>query len=153
MIKSERLKKLESELQDLQQWMKLGLVPKKELERHSQEIHMLEHRIQEEKERLQALKESGELEEFVAPRRGSAKTVFPDTPTMTDVDLGNESTDVSSFGSDSDSVDQDLTEVDRGEERGGEGDLTESEEEDEDPFSDRNRWRRGGIIDPDTTDW
>lgn len=153
MIKSERLKKLEAELLDLQQWMKLGLVPKKELERHTQEIHSLESRIKEEKDRLQALKESGELEDFVAPRRGSAKTVFPDTPTMTDVDLGSESTDVSAFGGDADSADLDSTEIDRNEERGGDQDLTEADEEDEDPFSDRNRWRRGGIIDPDTTDW
>ena len=33
-VKSERLKKLENELQDLQQWLKLGLVPKKDLEKH-----------------------------------------------------------------------------------------------------------------------
>ena len=30
-IKSERLKKLESEFHDLEQWLKLGLVPKKDL--------------------------------------------------------------------------------------------------------------------------
>ncbi len=27
------------------------------------------------------------------------------------------------------------------------------EEEDEDPFSDRNRWRRGVLEDPDANDW
>ena len=36
-IKSERLKKLEVELTDLEQWLKLGLVPKKDVEKHKQE--------------------------------------------------------------------------------------------------------------------
>jgi hypothetical protein len=152
-MKSERLKKLESELNDLQQWMKLGLVPKKELERHREEIHSLEAKIAEEKERLQFLKESGELEEFTAPRRSPSKTVYPDTPTMTDVDLGSESSELSSFGMDTDLMESDITESDRAEEGGYEGESSETEEEDEDPFSDRNRWRRGGIMDPDTNDW
>lgn len=152
-MKSERLKKLEAEFNDLQQWMKLGLVPKKELERHREEMVLLETKISEEKERLRFLKESGELEEYTPPRRGPSKTVYPDTPTMTDVDIGNESTEASGFGAESDMLDIDATEIDRGDEGGnGEADLTESEE-DEDPFSDRNRWRRGGILDPDTTDW
>ena len=37
-VKSERLKKLESELNDLEQWLKLGLVPKKDIEKHKEEI-------------------------------------------------------------------------------------------------------------------
>ena len=37
-MKSERLKKLEIELQDLQQWLKLGLVPKKDLEKHIRDL-------------------------------------------------------------------------------------------------------------------
>ena len=36
-IKSERLKKLETELEDLEQWMQLGLVPKKDLDKHKEE--------------------------------------------------------------------------------------------------------------------
>jgi len=150
-VKSERLKKLEAELNDLQQWMKLGLVPKKELERHKEEIHSLEARISEERERLQFLKESGELEEYTAPRRGPSKTVYPDTPTMSDADAGHETTDATSFAADTDALESDFTEIERGEE--AEEDVTESEEDDEDPFSDRNRWRRGGIQDPDATEW
>src|SRR5690606_20055946 len=87
-MKSERLKKFESELNDLEQWMKLGLVPKKEIERHKEEIENLKARIIEEKERLQFLKESGEAEEFTAPRRSPAKTVYPETPSMSDVEFG-----------------------------------------------------------------
>ena len=36
--KSERLKKLETELEDLEQWMRLSLVPKKDIEKHKEEI-------------------------------------------------------------------------------------------------------------------
>lgn len=150
-MKSERLKKLESELTDLQQWMKLGLVPKKELERHQEEIHHLEGRISEERERLQFLKESGELEEYVAPRRGPSKTVYPDTPTMSDVEMSNnETTEVTSFSNDTEVAETDATESARAEEGGS--DQTEFDTDD-DPFSDKNRWRRGGILDPDATDW
>ncbi|EPP28245.1 hypothetical protein CP082626L3_0639A, partial [Chlamydia psittaci 08-2626_L3] len=86
-MKSERLKKLESELRDLTQWMQLGLVPKKEIDRHKEEMRSLENKIHEEKERLQLLKESGEVEEFVTPRRSPAKTVYPDGPSMSDMEF------------------------------------------------------------------
>lgn len=153
-MKSERLKKFESELNDLEQWMKLGLVPKKELERHKEEIENLKARISEEKERLQFLKESGEGEEFTAPRRSPAKAVYPETPSMSDMEFGEtteaglemdtESMDLQTVEEEKEEVTM-ATEVERGEE--------EEEEEEEDPFSDRNRWRRGGIIDPDATEW
>jgi hypothetical protein len=153
-MKSERLKKLESELNDLEQWMKLGLVPKKELERHQEEITNLKSRIEEEKERLQFLKESGDMEEYTAPRRSPAKTVYPETPSMSDVEFG-ESTEAA-LEMDTESIEVETTEEEREERTQGavEEEVEEEEEEDEeDPFSDRNRWRRGGIIDPDATEW
>ncbi len=52
-VKSERLKKLENELQDLEQWLKLGLVPKKDIEKHKEEIRAIQAKVEEEKERLQ----------------------------------------------------------------------------------------------------
>lgn len=152
-MKSERLKKLESELNDLEQWMKLGLVPKKELERHREEIVNLKSRIEEEKERLQFLKESGDLEEYTAPRRSPAKTVYPETPSMSDVEFG-ESTEAG-LEMETESIEMESTEEER-EERSTsamEEEVEEEEEDDEDPFSDRNRWRRGGIIDPDAVEW
>jgi DNA mismatch repair ATPase MutS len=153
-MKSERLKKLEAELNDLEQWMKLGLVPKKELERHQEEIKNLRSRIEEEKERLQFLKESGDMEEYTAPRRSPAKTVYPETPSMSDVEFG-ESTEAA-LEMETESMELETNEEER-EERTAtavEEEFEEEEEEDEeDPFSDRNRWRRGGIIDPDTTEW
>lgn len=154
-MKSERLKKLEAELNDLEQWMKLGLVPKKELERHQEEIQNLKGRIEEEKERLQFLKESGDMEEYTAPRRSPAKTVYPETPSMSDVEFG-ESTEAA-LEMETESMELETTEEER-EDRSTAGaveeEVEEEEEEDEeDPFSDRNRWRRGGIIDPDATEW
>lgn len=153
-MKSERLKKLEAELNDLEQWMKLGLVPKKELERHQEEIQNLKARIEEEKERLQFLKESGDMEEYTAPRRSPAKTVYPETPSMSDVEFG-ESTEAA-LDMETETMELETTEEEREERTSAavEEEVEEDEEEDEeDPFSDRNRWRRGGIIDPDATEW
>lgn len=149
-MKSERLKKFESELQDLEQWMKLGLVPKKEIERHKEEIENLKARIFEEKERLQFLKESGEMEEFTAPRRNPAKTVYPETPSMSDVEFGE--TTEAGLEIETESMDLPTSEEDK-EEITTSTEVERYEEDEEDPFSDRNRWRRGGIIDPDATDW
>ena len=151
-MKSERLKKFESELNDLEQWMRLGLVPKKEIERHREEIENLKARIIEEKERLQFLKESGEMEEFTAPRRSPAKTVYPETPSMSDVEFGE--TTEAGLDMETESLDLQTNEEEKEETTiTTDIDRIEEEEEEEDPFSDRNRWRRGGIIDPDATEW
>ena len=72
-MKSERLKKLESELADLEQWLNLGLVPKKELDKHKNEIEQIKAKITEEKERLAFLKDSGSNEEFIPPKRSPGK--------------------------------------------------------------------------------
>ncbi|MCP5469939.1 MAG: hypothetical protein H7A36_05485 [Chlamydiales bacterium] len=150
-MKSERLKKLEAELGDLEQWMKLGLVPNKELERHKEEIHNLKGRIDEEKERLQFLKESGEVEEFAAPRRGPSKTVYPDTPSMSDIEM-NETTE-GGFEVDQETSSETTEESTSADEGSGTTEEYDTQEDDDDPFSDRNRWRRGGIIDPESNDW
>lgn len=155
-MKSERLKKLEAELIDLEQWLKLGLVPKKEMIRHKEEIDNLKARIVEEKERLQFLKESGEGEEFVPPKRGPTKAVYPDTPTFSEMEINEEPGDTA--------IDLESETMEFETEEAGatsateEGTLydaeeEEEEEEEEDPFSDRNRWKRGGIVDPDANEW
>ena len=51
-MKSERLKKLENELKDLEKWLDLGLVPNKDIEKHKMEIEAIRSRIEEEKQRL-----------------------------------------------------------------------------------------------------
>lgn len=150
MMKSERLKKFETELNDLEQWLKLGLVPKKELDRHREEIDSLKERIKEEKERLQFLKESGELEEYTAPRRVPTKAAYPETPSISDVEFGE--TTEAGLEMETESMDLETTDEDKEEAATSEEEV-EEEEEEEDPFSDRNRWKRGGIIDPDANEW
>lgn len=153
-IKSERLKKLETELNDLEQWLKLGLVPKKDIEKHKEEIHAVQAKIEEEKERLQFLKESGEGEEYVTPKRQSMRTGYTEMPTIPDIDIGETATHIADTGFDMESE----TEVEASsviEERDDSDEEKNGEEEDDDDsyFSDKNRWRRGGIIDPDANEW
>lgn len=167
-IKSERIKKLETELHDLEQWLKLGLVPKKDIEKHKEEIQAIQNKIEEEKERLQFLKESGDAEEYIAPKRNTqARGGYADMPTIPDID-GNETAGAfgdTAFESESDLSDTEHSthpEDEEAEEGGGssadfgEEDRHTKKEDDEDEesyFSDKNRWRRGGIVDPDATEW
>ena len=156
-MKSERLKKLESELEDLEQWMNLGLVPKKDVEKHKEEIVSLKSRIGEEKDRLRYLKESGELEDYVAPKRSPARQAYAEPHTLPDMDASDNMTeaglDMETTNYDMETVTEDETE---GGSSGAEEETTvveEEEEEEEDPFSDRNRWKRGILEDPDRDSW
>lgn len=153
-IKSEKLKKLETELNDLEQWLKLSLVPKKDIEKHKEEIHAVKNKIEEEKERLQSLKESGEGEEYVTPKRPTARAGYNEMPTIPDIDIGETmGANESGFEMETDAVEADQTVEEHGGEEEEEVKEKEEEEDDESYFSDRNRWRRGGIIDPDANDW
>ncbi|MBI5273066.1 MAG: hypothetical protein HY861_03690 [Chlamydiia bacterium] len=153
-MKSERLKKLETELGDLEQWMNLGLVPKKDMEKHREEIRSLKTKIEEEKERLRFMKESGDLEEYVAPKRTPARQPYAEPQTLPDMDVGDNATDA---GLDMETEAYETETVSEDETEGG-GSTTEEEstvveEEDEDPFSDRNRWKRGILEDPESNNW
>lgn len=154
-IKSERLKKLESELYDLDHWLKLGLVPKKDIEKHKEEILAVRTKIDEEKERLQFLKESGEAEEYITPKRAPPRPGYTEMPTIPDIDIG----ETAGFGEtgldmETETVEVDAEEKDEDETAAAEGEEEAVEEEEESPFSDKNRWRRGsGIIDPDADAW
>ena len=153
-VKSERLKKLETELEDLEQWMNLGLVPKKDVDKHREEIRALRTKITEEKERLRFMKESGELEEYVTPKRSPARQAYAEPHTLPDMDLGENMTDA---GLDMETESYDVETVSEDETEGGAGTEDEAtvveEEDDEDPFSDRNRWKRGILEDPDADNW
>ena len=151
-VKSERLKKLENELQDLEQWLKLGLVPKKDLPKHKEEIAAAKQKIEEEKERLQFLKESGEPEEYIAPKKAPPKAGYNEMPTIPDIDMG----DTGGSGDTSFDVEAPSSaDTEAAEEREDEEDEEEDEkdEEDESYFNEKNRWRRGGIIDPEADEW
>jgi hypothetical protein len=155
-IKSERLKKLELELTDLEQWLKLGLVPKKDIEKHKEEILAVQSKIEEEKERLQFLKESGEAEEYVTPKRPSARTGYTEMPTIPDIDMGETAASLADTGFDMETENGDVeSSVIEEREEHDEEKTSGDEEDDEDDsyFSDKNRWRRGGIIDPDADEW
>ncbi|NGX28457.1 MAG: hypothetical protein K940chlam1_00638 [Candidatus Anoxychlamydiales bacterium] len=143
-IKSERLKKLEIELTDLEKWLDLGLVPKKDIEKHKEEICSIKQKIEEEKERLRFMKETGDMQDYVAPKKSPIKQVYPEPQTMPDMDVGAETDadleETQTFEADTEQ--EDVTEV-----------ATIVEEEEEDPFSDRNRWKRGILEDPDADNW
>lgn len=152
-IKSERLKKLETELNDLEQWLKLGLVPKKDIEKHKEEILAVKGKIEEEKERLQFLKESGEGEEYITPKRPSARTGYTEMPTIPDIDMGETAVGLSDTGFDMETDTEVESSIIEEREEGEEEKNAEDEEDEDTYFSDKNRWRRGGIIDPDANDW
>ncbi|NGX51026.1 MAG: hypothetical protein K1060chlam2_00883 [Chlamydiae bacterium] len=151
-MKSERLKKLELELQDLEQWLNLGLVPKKDIEKHTVEINALGKKIEVEKNRLRSLKESGETDEYTAPKRNpQARPAYQEPHTMPGVEMegggmtdsGLEVESETTFTTETTTVSDDES---------SEETPTVFEEED-DPFSDKNRWRRGILEDPDADSW
>ncbi|CDR34083.1 hypothetical protein [Criblamydia sequanensis] len=156
-VKSERLKKLEQELADLEQWLKLGLVPKKDVERHKEEIVAVRAKIEEEKERLQFLKMSGEEEEFSAPKRQQARAAYTELPTIPDIDLGDTAAGIheTGFDIDTETSEEESASYEERDEDDEEAHNTFAEEEDESFFSDKNRWRRGAkdIVDPDANEW
>lgn len=157
-IKSERLKKFEIELNDLEQWLKLGLVPKKDVEKHKEEISAVKAKIEEEKERLQFLKESGEAEEYVTPKRVSTRTGYTEMPTIPDIEMGETASGLTDTGFDLETENEEvetsmMEDRDEGDEDKSADDEDEKDEDDDSYFSDKNRWRRGGIIDPDANEW
>src|SRR3989344_2130981 len=92
-MKSEKLKKLETEFADLDQWMQLGLVPKKDLEKHRDEMRNLQSKIEEEKDRLRFAKESGDIEDFSLPKRSPNRPAYSDAHTLPDVEGGDQMTE------------------------------------------------------------
>jgi hypothetical protein len=152
-IKSERLKKLESEFHDLEQWLKLSLVPKKDMEKHKEEMRTLHDKIGEEKERLRFLKESGEMEEFSAPKRPGGRQPAHEPQSLPDIDIAEEGFTDAGLDMETEPFDVETTASGEEGEEVDEDAAAPEEEEDEDPFSDRNRWRRGVLEDPDANDW
>ena len=147
-IKTEKLKKLETELKDLQQWLKLSLVPKQDLAKHKEEIKNIQDKIEEEKERIQSLRESGDLEELYTTRKVSSRIAYQDSPTMSDLTMDGGDMKNTMMDSETDIIEayNTLSSYDSNAE--GKDEETDWE----DPFSDRARWSRG-ILDPDDDSW
>lgn len=151
-MKSERLKKLETELNDLEQWQKLGLVPKKDIEKHQEEINLIREKIAEERDRLRFLKESGEMEEYIVPKKTPARVSYADNPTIPDMDLQDDDLDNMEVTMETVNMTADSTTSSEAKDEDGSDDYTRVDEED--PFSDKNRWRRGILdADPDSDQW
>ena len=147
-MKSERLKKFEAELADLQQWLNLGLVPKKEIEKHKQEIEQIKVKIQEEKERLAFLRESGDSEEFIPPKRTPGKQAYSEPQTMPEMNVGSDSEATMDMETETFDMETSAEESSSYKEE-----ATVIEDLEEDPFSDKNRWKRGVLEDPDADIW
>ena len=150
-IKSERLKKMETELNDLEQWLKLGLVPKKDIEKHKEEIETVKAKMHEEKERLRFLKESGDLEEYTPPKRAQTRAAFTEMPTIPDIDLPENTAQEGSYNNEDTTIGASSV-IEENDEAADEPTVTTDTDE-ESYFSDKNRWRRGGIVDPDADEW
>ncbi len=149
-LKSERLKKFENELLDLEQWSKLGLVPKKDLEKHVEEIQAVKDKIEDEKARLLFLKESGESEEYVAPKRAPQARQAYQEPSMPGMDIADEGMTDAGLDMETENYESEAS-ADAGDD--ADDDQTVVEEEEEDPFSEKNRWKRGVWEDPDNPEW
>jgi len=153
--KSDRLRKLETEYNDLKQWLDLKLVPKKDLALHEAELKALEAKIFDEKKRLQTIKDSPDAEEYSIPRRNAgAKAGYNDGGLNEEMEMDG--------GGDEGLTDAGLDMENDSYEGGSSSsfDLYESfddqnteSEEDEDPFSDRNRWKRGILEEQDNSQW
>ena len=143
-MKSEKLKKLENELKDLEQWLNLGLVPKKEIQKHSKEIKAIEDKILYEKQRLKNLKETGE-EEYVAPKRTVGKQVYAEPQTLPEMDVGG--------GGNVPEAEEPFETETVVKKTSYKEEATVIEDIEEDPFSDKNRWKRGILEDPDVDAW
>ncbi|MCH9620702.1 MAG: hypothetical protein S4CHLAM20_01030 [Chlamydiia bacterium] len=140
-MKSERLKKLEKELAELKKWLDLDLVPKKDKEKHTVEMQTLQNKIDEEKKRLDYLKPNSDVEDFVMPKRGAAKQAY-EPQSMPDIEFDKNS-DNSNFDMDnSTTFEADHTTLFDIEMAGGKDRATAEFEAEDDPFSDKNRWKR-----------
>jgi len=150
-MKSERLKKLENELRDLEKWLELSLVPKKDVEKHKLEIQGLYTKIEDEKQRLIFLKENGDVDDFAIPKKSQQKQLY-EHQSIPDISDDNEVTE-GSFEMETGTFEADHTTL-FDIELAGEDKATAEHETEEDPYSDKNRWRRSTeITDPESDNW
>jgi hypothetical protein len=147
-MKSERLKKLEVELKELEQIISIGIYPKRDLQKGLEEIRMLKAKIDEELERLRLLKENGDADEYSIPKRGT-RQAYAEPHTLPDMEMEGNMTD---SGIDNFETEQfEMTETGDNTETAeftttAEGETSEEEEEEleEDIFSDSARAKRFG---------
>ncbi len=153
-MKNDKFKKLELELRDLKEWLKLSLVPKKDVNKHKEEIRTLEAKINEEKEKIELIKESaaGSDEKYTIPKKNPRSSGFEGQPIS--LDLEDDRSNLTDAGLDlqTESIDLETASFRSEDTDSGEANVSNKDEEYDDPFSDKNRWKRG-ITDPDADDW
>jgi len=100
---------------------------------------------------LHAIKETGEIEEYTVPKRPpSSKPSFQEQAIGPDLEIGDDGLTDVGLDLESESFEGGSTTVYEGAETAEEG---AEKEEEEDPFSDKNRWKRGVLDDQDTSQW
>jgi hypothetical protein len=140
-MKSERLQKLEMELEVNVSCMAAGLYPPREKERYLEEIRFIETKILDEKERLRFMKENGDDQEYVIPKR-NPRPGYAEPHTLPDMDAGDMTDggdlETDHFGGMTDTGGDDDTDSE-----GGDDNTDEDEEtDDEDMFSPGKRAAR-----------
>lgn len=148
-LRNDRLKKLESELNDLEQWLRLGLVPKKDITKHEAEIEAIKAKIQDEAEKLRFLKESGDMEEYVTPRKQPVRTQYTEMPSLPEIDIGEEASVTTEATEPETETNFEVTVT---EEKSTGEEVTVEHTDEDDPFSDKNRWKRGMLYN-DEDEW
>ncbi len=141
-MKQDKLRKLESEFTDLESFKSCGLVNKRDLEKHEEEIGLKKTEIETEKRRLALIKESGEAPEYETPRKPTPQAVYAETPTMSDLETTNDSACLTENSFETEAETADVTEAETTivNESVTEGDEEENKEEDKDEEGDK--WQR-----------
>ena len=161
-VKSERLKKLETELKDLKDWLKLGLVPNRDIPKHKEEIGLVETKIDDEKARLQLLKETG-TDDLPPVKRTPSKTSYTDLPTLPDIEESG-GRGFTAAAADTELADEPEETRDHGtvssatkdEDTVGAFDETDDNTDKDSFFDEGKRWERLGqerYLDPDADEW
>ena len=107
--------------------------------------------------RLRFLKESGEVEEYSPPKR-AARASYQEPQSMPDMTVGDGAateTEGTGFDTETESFESETATGEETAEETTKEEETSSQiyEDDEDPYSDKNRWRRGILHDPDADEW
>lgn len=92
------------------------------------------------------------MEEFSAPKRPGGRQQVHEPQSLPDIDIAEEGFTDAGLDMETEPFDSETTTSGEENEEADEEAVVE-EEEDEDPFSDKNRWRRGVLEDPDANDW
>jgi len=151
-IKSERLKKFESELRDLEEWQRLGLVPKKDIDKHQNDIQAIKQKITNEKDKLQSSNncETDSLGHFL-PKQSTRKIHYEGiVPEDIEVVESQNELPCSEFEL---TAEEDEVENSTFKEIDTEFEPSTESDENELYFSEKSRWNRLKDIDPNNDHW